>query len=74
MKQMPDGNALAGIRLPLLAAPRATYTGWNPIAEANGAQTLCTQMGGTLPFAATRAQRLAAGDPRVLLEAYSHTA
>ncbi|HTO59982.1 MAG TPA: alpha/beta hydrolase domain-containing protein [Bradyrhizobium sp.] len=63
-----DGNALAGVRLPLLAAPRATYTGWNPIAGADGGQTLCTQMGGTLPFAATRAERIAAGDSRPSIE------
>jgi hypothetical protein len=63
-----DGNAIAGIRLPLLAAPRATYTGWNPIAGASGAQDLCTQMGGTLPFAPTRAERLATGDPRPSIE------
>lgn len=63
-----DGNALAGVRLPLLAAPRATYTGWNPIAGADGAQTLCTQMGGTLPFAGARAERLASGDPRPSIE------
>jgi hypothetical protein len=63
-----DGNALAGIRLPLLAVARATYTGWNPIAGADGDQTLCTQMGGTLPFAGTRAERIAAGDPRLSIE------
>ncbi|MGV7212326.1 alpha/beta hydrolase domain-containing protein [Bradyrhizobium sp. UFLA05-112] len=63
-----DGNALAGVRLPLLAAARATYTGWNAIAGADGGQTLCTQMGGTLAFASTRAERLAAGDPRPSIE------
>jgi len=63
-----DGNALAGIRLPLIAAPRATYTGWNPIAGADGAQTLCTQLGGTIPFASTRAERLSTGDPRPSIE------
>ncbi len=47
-----DGNAVAGIRLPIIAAPRATYTGWNPIAGAEGAQDLCTQMGGVLPLPA----------------------
>jgi hypothetical protein len=63
-----DGNALAGVRLPLLGAARATYTGWNPIAGADGEQTLCTQMGGTLPFAGTRAERMAASDPRPSIE------
>ena len=63
-----DGNAIAGIHLPLLAVPRATYTGWNPIVGATGAQELCTQMGGTLPLAFTRAERHEAGDPRPSIE------
>ena len=63
-----DGNAIAGIRQPLLAAPRATYTGWNPITGATGPQDLCTQMGGTLPFAPTQAERHEAGDPRPSIE------
>jgi Alpha/beta hydrolase domain len=63
-----DGNAIAGIRQPLLAAPRATYTGWNPIAGATGTQELCTQMGGTLPLALTQAERHEAGDPRPSIE------
>ena len=62
-----DGNAIAGLRLPILAAPRATYTGWNPVAGAEGSQDLCTQMGGVLPLAATKAERDAAGDPRLSL-------
>ena len=63
-----DGNAIAGIRQPLLAAPRATYTGWNPITGATGTQDLCTQMGGTLPFALTAAERQEGGDPRPSIE------
>lgn len=63
-----DGNAISGIRLPLLAAPRATYVGWNPQAEAGGAQELCTQVGGVVPLPETRAARLAAGDPRPSIE------
>jgi hypothetical protein len=63
-----DGNAIAGIHLPLLAAPRATYTGWNPIAGATGMQELCTQMGGTLPFTLTQAERHEARDPRPSIE------
>ena len=63
-----DGNAVAGLRLPLLEAPRATYVGWNPQNGAEGQQELCTQVGGVLPFAATRAAREAARDPRPSLE------
>ena len=59
-----DGNAAAGIRLPILAAPRATYTGWNPVAGAEGSQDLCTQMGGVLPLPA----HATPGDPRPALD------
>ena len=59
-----DGNAIAGIRLPIVAAPRATYTGWNPVAGAAGAQDLCTQMGGVVPLPA----HATPGDPRPALD------
>ena len=59
-----DGMALGGVRLPPLAAPKATYTGWNPRAEGYGTTALCPLMGGVVPFAATEAERKAAGDPR----------
>ena len=42
-----DGMAVAGIRQPPLAAPRATYTGWKPAAEGFGA-------GAALPAAGQR--------------------
>jgi hypothetical protein len=64
-----DGNAIAGVRLPAVAVPRATYTGWNPLpGGTGGAQGLCTQQGATLPLAATRAERQANDDPRPSLE------
>jgi hypothetical protein len=58
-----DGHALQAVRLPAVAAPRATYVGWNPKrADPTG---LCTQTGATLPLAATRAERLRVGDQRL---------
>jgi hypothetical protein len=63
-----DGLAIAGIRLPVIEAPRATYTGWNPRRAGFGEGALCTNQGGVIPFAATRAERLAASDPRPSLE------
>jgi hypothetical protein len=60
-----DGNAVSGIRLPILAAPRATYTGWNPVVGMEGAQDLCTQMGGVVPLPA----HATPGDPRPSLDA-----
>jgi hypothetical protein len=63
-----DGNSVAGLKLPIVAAPRATYTGWNPQAGASGPQDLCDHAAGMVPFARTRAERLAAGDTRPSLE------
>jgi hypothetical protein len=59
-----DGMALAGIRMLPLAVPRATYTGWNPRSQGYGAGTLFPLQGAVVPFAATRAEREAAKDPR----------
>jgi hypothetical protein len=62
-----DGMAEAGIRMPVIEVPRATYTGWNPRADGYGAG-LCPLAGGVLPLAATRADRERDGDPRPSLE------
>ena len=63
-RQDADGNALAGIRLPVIEAPRATYLGFNPRAEGFSAGALCTNQGAVLAFAASRVAREANGDPR----------
>lgn len=63
-----DGNDVAGIRLPAVAAPRATFTGWNLYADPFPAGALCDREGSQLPFARTRAEREANGDPRPSLE------
>ena len=64
-----DGMAIAGVRLPVVEAPRATYTAWNPRAEGYGGPgVMCPLQGAVLPFAATRAEREGAGDPRPSLE------
>ena len=63
-----DGNDAAGIRLPAVAAPRGTFTGWNLYAEPFPAGALCDREGSQIPFAGTRAEREAAGDPRPSLE------
>ena len=58
-----DGNDLAGVRLPDVTVPVATYTGW---ALRRGAQANdgCEGSGQWIPFAATAAARAATGDPR----------
>jgi hypothetical protein len=64
-----DGNDLGGIRLPELAAPLGTYTGWNLRAPEIGApDKLARWSGSFVPFAPTEAARQAAGDPRPSLE------
>jgi hypothetical protein len=61
-----DGNEVAGIRLPPIAVPLGTYTGWN-VYRAQPCE-LCDRDGSLIPFARTRAERDAAGDPRPSLE------
>jgi len=64
-----DGNERAGIRLPDVAVPLATYTGWNFRKPEIGApHDLVSLLGSSIPFAATRAAREAARDPRHSIE------
>jgi len=63
-----DGNELAGIRLPPVAAPVATTTGWALRRAGFGLNDGCESAGQNIPFATTRAERLAIGDPRLSLE------
>jgi len=64
-----DGNELAGIRLPDVAVPLATYTGWNFRSAATGATTdLVSLLGSSIAFPATRAIREASRDPRRSIE------
>lgn len=59
-----DGNDIAGIRLPDVAVPIATYNGWGLRASGDG----CDHFGQMIPFARTKAERLASNDPRPSLE------
>jgi hypothetical protein len=63
-----DGNEVAGIKSPLLAAPLGTYTGWNVTAAGPLKGQSCALLGGFIPFAKTKAERTAHGDPRPSLE------
>jgi hypothetical protein len=60
-----DGNDVAGIRLPEVAAPLATYTGWNLRSVPAGANDGCDAAGQKIDFPKTQADRQAAGDPRL---------
>jgi hypothetical protein len=63
-----DGNDLAGIRLPEVAVPLATYTGWALRAFPAGANDGCDAAGQMIAFAKTKAERTANGDPRLSIE------
>ncbi len=63
-----DGIALGGIHVPQLQVPIATYTGWNLRAPGHAENEGCSSSGSFLPFAATKAQRLSSGDPRLSIE------
>ena len=64
-----DGNDIAGIRLPDISVPLATYTGYayraqvagDPVPMVDG----CDASGQRIPFLETQAERMAAGDPRL---------
>jgi hypothetical protein len=61
-----DGNEVAGLRLPDIVAPLATYTGWNVYQRHQS--ELCDRDGSYSPFAKTKAEREAVGDPRPSVE------
>ena len=62
-----DGNDIAGVRLPDVTVPLATYTGW-ALRAGPQANDGCEAAGQYIPFARTRADRLASGDPRLSVE------
>ena len=68
-----DGNELAGIHLPEIAVPLATYTGWNLRDPSIGAPDQRVSFEGSyLPFPRTAAEREKTGDPRMsIAERYS---
>jgi hypothetical protein len=63
-----DGNDMAGVRLPPVAVPIATTTGWALRRSGFGLNDGCEGSGQFIPFANTQAERIAAGDPRLSLE------
>jgi hypothetical protein len=63
-----DGNSIDGIRTLTLQVPLGTYTGWNIRREGFSAGDACDLVGSYLPFAVTKVQRGATGDPRLSLE------
>ena len=63
-----DGNEIAGIRLPLVAVPVATYTGWSVRADQFGGPDGGENFGQEIPFVANRVERESTSDPRQSLQ------
>jgi hypothetical protein len=66
-----DGNEYGGVPVVLLDAPLGTYLGWNVTAGGDKPfhqNEICNYVGGMVPFARTREQRLAQSDSRLSLE------
>ncbi len=62
-----DGNELAGVRLPDLRVPLATYTGW-ALRSGAWANDGCEAAGQFIPFPRTKMDRETTGDPRLSVE------
>ncbi len=66
-----DGNPVAGVKMPEVAVPLATYTGWNvlkPYRDAKGNLVTgepANMIGSWFPFARTREERTSRKDPRL---------
>jgi hypothetical protein len=70
-----DGVGIAGIRPMQIRVPLGTNAGWNVRAQGHRAPNLCgpgTSPGSYIPFATTKAERMANGDPRKSLEERYH--
>jgi hypothetical protein len=63
-----DGNETSGVPSPLHQAPLGAYLGWNVTRAGFYKGRACGFAGGFIPFAKTKAERLAKGDPRPSLE------
>jgi hypothetical protein len=63
-----DGNETSGVPSVQHQAPLGTYLGWNVTAQGYFKGRLCGLNGAFIPFAATKGERMAAGDPRPSLE------
>jgi hypothetical protein len=63
-----DGNDLGGVPSVLLQVPLGTYIGWNFTQAGFNRGKICGLNGGYIPFAKTKAERIAANDPRLSIE------
>jgi hypothetical protein len=63
-----DGNEIAGVRVPDVAVPLATYTSFNVRTVGHAPGEACYFQGSTVPFSITQGARQAIGDPRPSLQ------
>ncbi len=67
-----DANETAGVRLPDVVVPLATYAGWNlrhpDIGGSDQVMDILGLFGSTIPFPSTEAERRDRGDPRMSIE------
>jgi hypothetical protein len=63
-----DGNPIAGIRYPDVEVPLGTYNGWSLRKKGFAEGDQFWNTGSFVPFARTRAEREANGDPRPSIE------
>jgi hypothetical protein len=63
-----DGNETSGVPSVQLQAPLGTYLGWNTFRAGVFAGHGCGFQGGWIPFAKTKAERIANRDPRLSIE------
>jgi hypothetical protein len=63
-----DGNEIGGVPSALHQAPLGTYLGWNVTAGGYFKGRICGFSGGYIPFAKSKAERTASGDPRLSIE------
>ena len=64
-----DNNEKGLLKMPAVACPTGTYTGWNlRTYPAHTTGDLLRLAGGYIPFARTKKERLQSGDPRLSIE------
>jgi len=63
-----DGLDVAGLRPLEVRVPIGTHTGWNVRKKESRGPHLCELAGSFIPFAVTKEQRTATGDPRKSLQ------
>jgi hypothetical protein len=64
-----DGNGLAGVKMPELAVPLATYTGWNLFNDRSGpTDALSSMQGSYIPLPRTSVERKRTNDPRQAID------